>query len=128
MPALTLKETMEEHPKKSEKPAASEKHSKADPVKSSFQKILTYIQTTDLEYVQIEKNGTKASFRREGVVPNAAAAEALEVRNGKKEEAEEPKYFSIRSPIVGRFHSSMGADRPPLVVEGGRVTAGQKVA
>ena len=48
--------------------------------------------------------------------------------SAKENGVEPPKVFAIRSPIVGRFYSSMGADRPPLVVEGGMVTAGQKVA
>ena len=91
--------------------------------KSRFKEIIAYIEKTDLEYVQIEKDGTKLSFKRSGTsgFPASAAPQA-------DKEPEPPKFFSIRSPIVGRFHSSMGADRPALVVEGGVVTAGQKVA
>ena len=98
----------------------------ADEQKDRFQEILSYIETTDLEYVLIEKNGVKISFRRSGVRPlQGPQPTVLQLQDP---EPEAPKTFSVRSPIVGRFHSSMGADRPPLVVEGGTVTAGQKVA
>ena len=43
-------------------------------------------------------------------------------------EPAEPPAQAIKSPIVGIFFNALGPDRPPLVVEGGRVTAGQKVA
>ena len=91
-----------------------------------FKEILSYIQTTDLEYVHLEKGGNRISLRRSGeIIANqnqAAAGPAKE----KQEEA--PQYFSIRSPIVGRFYGSITPDRPPMVVEGGNVTAGQRVA
>ena len=96
--------------------------------KEYFKEILSYIEKTDLEYVQFEQDGKKFSFRRSGsVIPVQKEVRVPELGT------EEPRpkaheFFSIRSPIVGRFHSSMGPDRPALVVEGGRVTAGQKVA
>lgn len=94
--------------------------------KSCFQDLLAYVGNTDLEFVNIEKDGCKVMFRRSGVAP-AQAAQAIESQA--QEAAQETnKFASIRSPIVGRFHSSTGADRPALVVEGGKVTAGQRVA
>ena len=123
LPTVSTKSAMEEVSKKAEK--HSEPAEKSDPAaKSRFQEILDYVETTDLEFVQIEKNGTRMSFRRTGVCakPSPSAAES------ESGEPEAPKTSSIRSPIVGRFHSSMGPDRPPLVVEGGKVTAGQRVA
>ncbi len=92
----------------------------------SFKEILSFIEKTDLEFVQVEKEGKKFSFKRSSVAIPPSKAELLALE--KASEPEAPKFFSIRSPIVGRFYSSMGADRPPLVVEGSRVTAGQKVA
>lgn len=96
-----------------------------DPVR--LKELLDYLETTDLEFVHLEKDGKKLTLRR--------SCDGMELRSGADAEAAEadsepkgPLTQSIRSPIVGRFHSSMGADRPPLVVEGGRVTAGQKVA
>jgi biotin carboxyl carrier protein len=114
---------MEDAAKKSDRTDASEKSNGAG--REGFQEILQFIEKTDLEFVQIEKNGTKLSFRRSGVVPSVSASSESEPA---AEESAEPKTESIRSPIVGRFHSSMGLDRPPLVVEGGKVTAGQRVA
>ncbi len=101
--------------------------------KNGFQKILSYIESTDLEYVLIERDGRKYSFRRSAPSilskpPSAAQAENGGYANNKAQENESSKFVSIRSPIVGRFYRSTGADRPPLVVEGGQVTSGQRVA
>ena len=104
---------------------AEKKEAKENLDKSRFQEILAYIETTDLEYVLLQKGETKISFRRSGVVETKSAVSS---EDKTPQEEAVPNLFSIRSPIVGRFHSSMGADRPPLVVEGGNVTAGQKVA
>lgn len=89
-----------------------------------FKEILSYIQSTDLEFVQLEKNGRKMILRRSSELITAAPA----VVQAKEKEEEGPQFFSIRSPIVGRFYGSITPDRPPMVVEGGRVTAGQRVA
>ena len=91
--------------------------------------ILQFMQNTDLEFVQIEKEGKKIVLRRSNAIFQKREKIREEVLNAEKTKEEEgAQIFSIRLPIVGRFYSSMGADRPPLVVEGGRVTAGQKVA
>ncbi len=88
--------------------------------------VLSFIETTDLEYVQIEREGKKFTFRR--------SADAIAARGASSSEEElsseppEPPAQAIKSPIVGIFFNALGPDRPPLVVEGGRVTAGQKVA
>jgi biotin carboxyl carrier protein len=95
--------------------------------KIDFKGILSYIETTDLDFVQIEKDGKKIVLRRTNASIKSKAAPVQEAPK-EKEEPEAPQIFSIRSPIVGRFHSSMGSDRPPLIVEGGKVTAGQKVS
>ncbi|OGR85411.1 MAG: hypothetical protein A2901_09275 [Elusimicrobia bacterium RIFCSPLOWO2_01_FULL_54_10] len=100
-----------------------------NPDRDQFQEVLAYIEKTDLEYVEIEKDGRKICLKRlsnavaHHHAPAAAASSADEA-----EKPAEPDFFAIRSPIVGRFHSSMGSDRPALVVEGGNITAGQRVA
>lgn len=92
-----------------------------------FKEILAYIDKTDLEFVQFERDGRKISFRR--AVTTIVAPKAFEpAPKPEKKEEETFTYSSIRSPIVGRFHSSMGSDRPALVVEGGKVVVGQRVA
>lgn len=93
-----------------------------------LQEILKFIENTDLEFVQIEKNGKKIVLRRSNSVFQKKERRGEDLASQEKIKEEGPQAFSIRSPIVGRFYCSMGADRPPLVVEGGRVTAGQKVA
>ena len=89
------------------------------PDRDHFKEILAYIEKTDLEFVQIEKEGRKISLKRSSsAIPASKVPEAEEAK-----EDTGPRLASIRSPIVGRFHSSMGADRPALVVEGCVITA-----
>ena len=93
--------------------------------KTGIKQLLDYIETTDLEYVSLEKNGRKFSFSRSvspTLTKNSTAV------SEKSETPETPKLVSIRSPIVGRFYSATRPDRPPLVVEGGHITNGQRVA
>ena len=95
--------------------------------KDHFKEIVAFIEKTDLEYVEIEKDGRKISFRRSGTaIPNKNIPAPSQPEE--KSEPAEARLFAIRSPIVGRFHSSMGSDRPSLVTEGEHITAGQKVA
>ncbi len=105
-----------------------EKHDPIDSDKDQFKEVLAYIETTDLEYVEIERNGKKICLKRShSAFPEKSSASDQQVDSG-SEKDKGPDLFIIRSPIVGRFHSSMGADRPALVVEGGHLTAGQRVA
>lgn len=101
-----------------------------DPEKSAFKEILDYLETTDLDFIQIEKNGRKIVLRRLSGAgsPKKISDAQKESQELEKKEPEQAKTFSIRSPIVGRFFSSMAPDHPPLVVEGGKVSAGQKVS
>ena len=86
--------------------------------------IVSFIDGTDLDFVQIENDGKKFLIRR-SVHPSVVEIVA---ENGKVKEPEMVPPTTIRSPIVGRFYSSISADRPALVVEGGAVSAGGKVA
>lgn len=113
---------------------SSSRKQNSSSTKGSLKEILSYIESTDLECVVIEKNGKKFSFRRSGIIvdliKNPGVSGQSPKENGAEPvpEADVPQFCSIRSPIVGRFYRSMGPDRPPLVVEGGQVTAGQRVA
>lgn len=93
-----------------------------------FKEVLTFIETTDLEFVQIERDGKKLTFKRsaDSIQSRSVPSPVLEAEKDAEEEASTSQ--SIKSPIVGLFLNSLGPDRPPLVVEGGRVSAGQKVA
>lgn len=101
-----------------------------DPDKQSLKELLNFMENTDLELVQIEKNGKKIVLRRSSsaAIKNQKNSQENGQLKEKEKESETIPVFSIRSPIVGRFYSSMGRDLPALAVEGGRVTAGQKVA
>lgn len=90
--------------------------------------VLSFIETTDLEYVQIEREGKKFTFRRSADAIAVRGATSPSVDDDLPAEPAEPPAQAIKSPIVGIFFNALGPDRPPLVVEGGRVTAGQKVA
>ena len=105
-----------------------EKHEiQTESEKDHFKEIVAFIEKTDLEFVEIEKDGRKISFRRSGMaIPDKRAA--APAQTPEEPEERKPRHFTIRSPIVGRFHSSMGSDRPSLVTEDERITAGQKVA
>ena len=94
--------------------------------KDRFKEILAFMEKTDLEFVEITENGKKVSLQRstQGLASKLKPAETIKVETAK----EKDKFFSIRSPIVGRFYNSSGPDRPPFVLEGARVTAGQRVA
>lgn len=101
----------------------------ADAEREAFREILDYIEKTDLEYVEIEKDGRKICLKRSSLaIPDKKGGEAAPPAEAESEEDEGANIFVIRSPIVGRFHSSMGSDRPALVVDGGNITAGQRVA
>lgn len=98
---------------------------------SRLKSLLDFVETTDLEFVSIEKGGKKVSLKRAcEPVPAAkvSAPTSAQTETESAREAETDKTFSIKSPIVGRFFSSTGPDRPPMVVDGGKVTAGQRVA
>lgn len=105
-----------------------DKEEASNPDRDQFKEIVAYIEKTDLEYVEIEKEGRKICLKRSSGAISHNRAVAGEPAEAGEEKPEEPELFVIRSPIVGRFHSSTGSDRPALVVEGGHISAGQRVA
>lgn len=104
------------------------KEEAANPDRDQFKEILAYIEKTDLEYIEIEKEGRKICLKRSSGAISHGRAVPGEPAQAEEEKPKEPEFFVIRSPIVGRFHSSTGSDRPALVVEGGHISAGQRVA
>ncbi len=104
------------------------KEIQTDSEKDQFKDILAFIEKTDLEYVEIERKGKKIMLKRSAHGVPSLHPQMSEAELAQAEEDKGPKHFMILSPIVGRFHSSMGSDRPALVVEGSHITAGQRVA
>ena len=104
-------------------------------IEKQFNELLEFAKTTDLVEVVWEKNGSAISFHRtvqppSPAKPAAAPATQPAGRLGQpaaaaKESGPEP--VVIRSTMVGTFFRSDSPDRPPFVVEGTLVTAGQAV-
>jgi biotin carboxyl carrier protein len=99
---------------------------------AAFKEIVDYLETTDLDYVQIEKGAHKIVIRRPsqslGISSRASGVVPNELEEPKEAKAQENTGQTVHSPIVGRFYISTGPDRPPFILESGRVTAGQRVA
>jgi len=97
-------------------------------LKKRLQELLEFAETTDLQEVIWEKNGSVVSFRRstqpEKPVKTAAAASAT----ASAAPAKAPAPPVIKSTMVGTFFRSDSPNRPPMVVEGTVVTGGQPVA
>jgi acetyl-CoA carboxylase biotin carboxyl carrier protein len=93
--------------------------------------LLEFAAAADLAEVEWEKDGRRVAFKRRPTGANAVPAAPA---NGAKAAAEAPakpvgpKTHVVRSPMVGTFWRALKQDRPPLVLEGGEVTAGQRVA
>ena len=97
-----------------------------NPDRDQFREVLAYIEKTDLEYIEIEKNGRKICLKRS--MGALASPQSVSAPLESADESPPEKLFVIRSPIVGRFYSSTGSDRPAFVLEGGHISAGQRVA
>ncbi len=95
-----------------------------------LEELLEFVQSTDLQEVVWEKKGALISFRRSAGSahrpPKGAAAHAPLAAPLAPPAAPAP--LTIRSTMVGTFFRSDSPNRPPLVVEGTVVTAGQSVA
>jgi acetyl-CoA carboxylase biotin carboxyl carrier protein len=98
-----------------------------------LQELLEFAETTDLQEVWWEKRGALVNFRR---LPSAAPKKAQVAPGANAPPApavtpsapKTPESLTIRSTMVGTFYRSDSQDRPPFVVEGTVVTAGQPVA
>jgi acetyl-CoA carboxylase biotin carboxyl carrier protein len=107
--------------------------------KNKLKELIAFAKTTDLQEVIWEQKGVCIRFCRSSVAPAAEAsakqaAQTLASSNGQApasavpSEALKPEQSVIRSTMVGTFYRSDSKDRPPLVVEGTLVSAGQPVA
>lgn len=96
-----------------------------------LKEILAFVQETDLTEVLWEKKGTLIRFERSSK-PATASAPAVslvpEVSSVPEAPAPPAAASVLRSTMVGTFYRSDSAERPPLVVEGTVVNAGQPVA
>jgi biotin carboxyl carrier protein len=98
-------------------------------IEKQFKELLEFAKTTDLQEVVWEKNGTLISFRRgSSAMPHAPAAGVSPAAGPTDQNGGPPEPLLIRSTMVGTFFRSDSSDRPPFVVEGTVVNAGQAVA
>src|SRR4051794_40032193 len=99
-------------------------------LKKQLKDLLAFVQETDLQEVRWEKKGTLIAFQRaasEETAAKAAAAAAAAAPSFAPADAPKPEPALIRSTMVGTFYRADTPDRPPFVVEGTAVTAGQPV-
>ena len=98
-------------------------------LKKRLEELLEFAESTDLQEVVWEKKGSHISFRRSVHLDQAhpdvasAALSGVPVENSKPQEP-----LTIKSTMVGTFFRSDSPNRPPMVVEGTVVAAGQPVA
>ena len=99
-------------------------------LRKRLEELIEFAESTDLQEVIWEKKGDLVSFRRSVVsarFPKTIGPAAVPA--GAPETAPKPPEPPvIKSTMVGTFFRSDSPDRPPLVVEGTVVTAGQSVA
>jgi acetyl-CoA carboxylase biotin carboxyl carrier protein len=99
-------------------------------MKKRLDELLEFVQSTDLLEVVWEKKGALISFRRSagGMPQSYSAAPSPSASVPSVEPTKPAGPMTIRSTMVGTFFRSDSPNRPPLVVEGTVVTAGQSVA
>lgn len=93
--------------------------------------LVEFAKALDLEELEWEKDGRRVAFKRRvnGQAHGAAApSEAPQIAAPAPSPAAKPAAHIVTSPMVGTFWRAASKDRPPLVVEGGAVTAGQRLA
>lgn len=99
-------------------------------LKKELEDLLEFAQDTDLQEVVWERDDVHISFRRAAVPGRVSAAmqAAAPAHAAPQAQPKAPEAVTIRSTMVGTFYRSDSPDRPPLVVEGTVVAAGQPVA
>jgi len=92
--------------------------------------LVEFAKSVDLEEVIWEKGAQRIAFRRRLGPAAVPAARSAAAAGGKAAPSavDASKSKIITSPMVGTFWRAASKDRPPLVVEGGTVTPGQRVA
>jgi acetyl-CoA carboxylase biotin carboxyl carrier protein len=97
-------------------------------LKKQLKELLEFAQKTDLQEVIWEKKDALISFRRSGLPAQALEAQTPTASRAPAKSAKSSEPMTIKSTMVGTFYRSDSLDRPPLVVEGTIVNAGQPVA
>jgi acetyl-CoA carboxylase biotin carboxyl carrier protein len=97
-------------------------------VDKRLQELLEFVESTDLQAVTWEKKGLAINFRRTLAPPAPVAAASATSSSDSDIPVAPPEPLTIKSTMVGTFFRSDSPNRPPLVVEGTAVTAGQPVA
>lgn len=87
---------------------------------NEIKKFLESIRDTDIEELEYEAGDTSVYIKKNEVSQRVEA---------KKQEVAEIKntIVPIKSTMVGTFYNSPSHDRPPFVVEGNHIEAGQKI-
>lgn len=97
-----------------------------------LQDLLEFAEKTDLQELVWEKKGAHISFRRPAVTDSKSASASSAAPAAASAAADAPakpaEAMTIKSTMVGTFFRSDAPSRPPLVVEGTVVDAGQPVA
>lgn len=97
-------------------------------LRKKLEELIAFAKATDLQEVVWEKKGTLISFHRSPVVDAPRPTASPEAAAGAGEIPPPAGPPVIRSTMVGTFYRSDSPDRPPFVVEGTVVAAGQPVA
>lgn len=101
-------------------------------MKEKLKELTTFLNTTDLRELTWERGGVTIHLARaarpaeSAPVSEPVAEPALD--DAVAAPASEPEKKLIRSTMVGTFYRADSKNRPPLVVEGTLVSAGQPVA
>ncbi len=87
---------------------------------NEIKKFLQSIRDTDIEEVEYESGETSVYIKKSEVTKKIETQkkETVEVKN---------TIVPIKSTMVGTFYNAPAHDRPPFVVEGSRIDAGQKI-
>jgi len=104
-------------------------------MKDKLQDLVTFVRDTDLTEVFWQQKNASITLRRSGGPAQPAAVEApapaaasAAAPGADASASAAPQAMVIRSTMVGTFfRSDAKKDRPPLVIEGTIVTAGQPV-
>ena len=101
-------------------------------LKKKLKDLIEFAESTDLQEVVWEKNGVLISFRRspdaDKTLKRASDFAAQSAPAAAPEPSRPPEALTIKSTMVGTFYRADSPNRPPMVVEGTLVAAGQPVA
>ncbi len=87
---------------------------------NEIKKFLESIRDTDIEELEYESGETSVYIKKNEVAQKVETRKqaVVEVKN---------TIVPIKSTMVGTFYNSPAHDRPPFVVEGNHIEAGQKI-